>query len=242
MATAPITRDTSAVGWTMSSINSLTARSLLSQPPLAPRTRARWVILPSLPTTFERRSNSWVIDSFMPTTSLKRLAISPSTPSTSSGRRTVKSPRRSARRALTSWRRSIKSRWAWMFTLLSGRFYSPRPGCSHPRPPGRADPYYRSKNPFRFVKYYYLQSSARPTQVSQGIRRLEMWRRGCLLHFVGGLNIGERWFPHCLPHARIETCPNVRLRSIADIGCVSTVTVEQLRNVRWQLTLVFRSF
>ena len=35
----------------MSSINSLTARSLLSQPPLAPRTRARWVILPSLPTT-----------------------------------------------------------------------------------------------------------------------------------------------------------------------------------------------
>ena len=102
LATAPITRETSAVGCTMSSISSLTARSLLSHPPLAPRTRARCVILPSLPTTLERRSNSWVMASFMATTSLKRLAISPSTPSTSSGRRTENSPRRSARSAFTS--------------------------------------------------------------------------------------------------------------------------------------------
>ncbi len=102
LATAPMTRDTSAVGWTMSSISSLTERIALSQPPRAFFTRPRWLILPSLPTTLERRSNSWVISSLRETTSLKRAAISPSTPSTSSGRRTLNSPRRSARRALTS--------------------------------------------------------------------------------------------------------------------------------------------
>ena len=116
LATAPITRATSAVGWTMSSMSSLTERTAVSQPPRAFFTRPRWVILPSLPTTLERRSNSCVISSLTETTSLKRLAISPSTPSTSSGRRTEKSPRRSARSALTSWRRSMKSRGAWMFT------------------------------------------------------------------------------------------------------------------------------
>ena len=42
------------------------AELAVSQPPLAPfLTRPRWVILPSLPTTLERRSNSWVISSFM---------------------------------------------------------------------------------------------------------------------------------------------------------------------------------
>src|SRR6478735_8855949 len=83
-----MTRDTSAVGWTMSSISSLTERTAVSQPPRAFLTRPRWVILPSLPTTLERRSNSCVISSLRVTTSLKRLAISPSTPSTSSGKRT----------------------------------------------------------------------------------------------------------------------------------------------------------
>jgi len=101
-ATAPITRATSVVGWTMSSISSLTDRTAVSHPPRAFLTRPRWVILPSLPTTLESRSNSWVISSFRETTSLNKAAISPSTPSASSGRRTLKSPRRSARRALTS--------------------------------------------------------------------------------------------------------------------------------------------
>ena len=116
LATAPMTRATSAVGWTMSSISSLTERTALSQPPRAFFTLPRWVILPSLPTTLERRSNSCVISSLSETTSLKMPAISPSTPSASSGRRTLKSPRRSALRALTSWRRSMKSRGAWTFT------------------------------------------------------------------------------------------------------------------------------
>ena len=58
LATAPMTRATSAVGWTMSSISSLTERIAVSQPPRAFLTRPRWVILPSLPTTLEIRSNS----------------------------------------------------------------------------------------------------------------------------------------------------------------------------------------
>ena len=104
LATAPITRATSVVGWTMSSMSSLTARSLLSQPPVAPRTLARWPILPSLPTTRDSRSNSSVNCWFRLTTSLNRIAISASASGPSSGRRTVKSPRRNFRSA------EIKSR------------------------------------------------------------------------------------------------------------------------------------
>ena len=51
-------------------------------------TRPRWVILPSLPTTFESRSNSSVICCSRVTTSLNSWAISPSAPGRSSGRRT----------------------------------------------------------------------------------------------------------------------------------------------------------
>ena len=132
-----MTRETSAVGWTMSSIRSFMERIAVSHPPRAFLTRPRWLILPSLPTTFERRSNSSVISSLSDTTSLKRLAISPSTPSTSSGRRTLKSPRRSARSALTSWRRSMKSRGAWIFNSTLRVALLPHPGCTKaaPRPP-----------------------------------------------------------------------------------------------------------
>src|SRR3954453_19642600 len=150
LATAPITRATSAVGWTLSSMSSLTERRALSQPPRAFFTRPRWVILPSLPTTLESRSNSCVISSLTETTSLKRLAISPSTPSTSSERRTLKSPRRSARNALTSWRRSMKSRGAWTFTQLSVWLLLPHP-VEHVQPPG-CDSYLIKGFAFRFLK------------------------------------------------------------------------------------------
>ena len=106
LATAPITRATSAVGCTMSSISSLTERTADSQPPVAPRTRPRWPILPSLPTTFDRRSNSLVIWSLRSMISLSAAAISPSMPGNSSESRTEKSPRRSARSALRRLRRS----------------------------------------------------------------------------------------------------------------------------------------
>ena len=110
LATAPITRATSAVGCTMSSISSLTARMLVSQPPVAFLTRPRWVILPSLPTTRLSRSSSSVMPSLRPTISLNRREISPSWPGRSSPSRTVKSPRRKLRSAVKSWRRSRNSR------------------------------------------------------------------------------------------------------------------------------------
>ncbi len=94
LATAPITRATSAVGCTMSSISSFTASIALSQPPVALLTRPRWLILPSLPTTIERRWNSCAICSLRPTTSLNSWASSASCPVRSSGKRTRKSPRR----------------------------------------------------------------------------------------------------------------------------------------------------
>ena len=116
LATAPMTRATSAVGCTMSSISSLTDRIALSQPPVAAFTRPRWVILPSLPTTRERRSNSSVICWLSPTTSLNRVASSASGPDRSSGRRMVKSPRRRPRSADTIWRRSSDSLGVSIFT------------------------------------------------------------------------------------------------------------------------------
>ena len=99
LATAPMTRATSAVGWTRSSISSLTERRLASQLPEALPTRPRSLMRPSLPTTRPSRLNSVVIWPLSSTTSLKLRAISASRPSQSSGRRTEKSPRRKARMA-----------------------------------------------------------------------------------------------------------------------------------------------
>ena len=138
LATAPMTRATSAVGCTMSSINSLTERIAVSQPPVALLTRPRWPILPSLPTTCDRRSNSLVISWLRETTSLKSVAISLSRPFWSSGRRTEKSPRRRLRRADTIRRRSRNSRGFSRFTIGSWTLSparlqppAPRPVCAH---------------------------------------------------------------------------------------------------------------
>src|SRR5690606_29064366 len=103
--TPPITRAISTVGCTMSSISSLTARSLVSQPWVAPATRARWPILPSLPTVRDRRTNSSVMRSFSDTTSLKIVASSTSESLPVSGMRTEKSPLRSLRKARIKSRR-----------------------------------------------------------------------------------------------------------------------------------------
>ncbi len=102
LATAPITRAISAVGWTMSAIRVLTASTLAAQEPVAEGTRARLLILPCRPTASPRRLNSRLIRSFISTTSLKASASSPSMPVRSPGRRTEKSPRRNARKAASS--------------------------------------------------------------------------------------------------------------------------------------------
>src|SRR5918993_3577228 len=54
-----------------------------------------------------------------------------------------------------------------MFTLLSGRFYSPRP-VEHVQPPGCANPSLVAKIPYRLVKYRSVQSSG---QVDGGPHR-----------------------------------------------------------------------
>ncbi len=99
LATAPMTRATSVVGWTRSPIRVLMESTHCSHSPVAPGSRARWPILPSLPTTELSRPNSSVIFWLSSTTSLKASVISASMPVKCMGRRTEKSPLRNRRRA-----------------------------------------------------------------------------------------------------------------------------------------------
>ncbi len=94
LATAPITRAVSLVGWTRSPIRLFTHSSEASHDPRASGREARWGSLPSLPTTRATRSSSRAIRSFSSTTSLKTSAIFRSSPEPSSDSRTEKSPRR----------------------------------------------------------------------------------------------------------------------------------------------------
>src|SRR5438874_12589617 len=92
LATAPMTRAISLVGCTRSPISALMEPSEAAQAPLKPPSEARWVILPSLPTTLLRRSSSRAIFSLSSMTSLKVSAILPAMPVHSRGRRTAKFP------------------------------------------------------------------------------------------------------------------------------------------------------
>ena len=91
-ATAPITRATSLVGWTRSSISELMHSIDSPQKPRASRSEARCLSLPSLPTTWRSRASSSAMSAFCSTTSLKASATLPDTPLQSSGRRTFASP------------------------------------------------------------------------------------------------------------------------------------------------------
>ena len=124
----------------------------------------------------------------MTTTSLNRLAISPSMPSASSRQAhgEVAAAQRTERADELAAIDKVTLGLYVHSTLRVG--FTPPAQVYDPQPPGCADPYYRSKNPFRFVKYYCLQSSARPTQASREIRRLEIWRRACLPHFLGAVH------------------------------------------------------
>ncbi len=101
-ATAPMTRATSTVGWTMSPIMALTELTHSLQHPVAPVSRPRSSIRPSLPTTFATRSSSCARPWFRSAISLKASAISPSMPVRSDGRRAEKSPFLKARNVLRS--------------------------------------------------------------------------------------------------------------------------------------------
>ena len=94
-ATAPITRATSLVGWTRSSISELIDSTDTRQNPWPSPSMARCLSLPSLPTTRDSRETSSAQRVLRATTSLKALAILPVMPGSASGRRTA-SPRLSA--------------------------------------------------------------------------------------------------------------------------------------------------
>ena len=102
LATAASARVTSWVGHSRSSMSVLTERSISPQAPPEPENFTRWRVLPCLPTTVPTRSSSLAIRAFAATISLKVSAILPSTPVQSPGRRTEKSPSRTAWRARSS--------------------------------------------------------------------------------------------------------------------------------------------
>ena len=109
LATAPMTRAISCVGWVRSATSVLTLSTQVPQLPDAVARRARWLTLPSLPMAMLRRPTSLTSDSFISTTSLNAAAISPSSPCSSSGSRTEKSPVRNWRSAR---RRSCGVSWS----------------------------------------------------------------------------------------------------------------------------------
>ena len=84
LATAPITRAVSLVGWTRSSISALTESTDSAQEPADFANDARWRCLPSLPTTRLSRSSSSAMRWFSSITSLNASAILPSSPSSRS--------------------------------------------------------------------------------------------------------------------------------------------------------------
>ena len=99
LATAPMTRAISVVGWVRSPTSVLMLSMQVSQPPVALARRARWLIRPSFPTVTLSRPSSPASRSFISTVSLKAAAISPSSPVRSMGSRAVKSPFRNWRSA-----------------------------------------------------------------------------------------------------------------------------------------------
>ena len=93
-ATPAIARVTSAVGRSKSSTSVLIDTSISPQAPRGARKRVRSLVLPSLPTTWPTRFNSWAICSFAATISLNVSAIFPASPVHAPGSRTEKSPSR----------------------------------------------------------------------------------------------------------------------------------------------------
>jgi hypothetical protein len=94
LATAPITRATSVVGWTRSETSVFTASTAVAQAPSACGSAARCLMLPALPTTVLRRSSSRTSLSLRSIASFRASQILPARPVRSGGIRAEKSPRR----------------------------------------------------------------------------------------------------------------------------------------------------
>ena len=93
-ATAPITRATSVVGCTRSSINAFTQSIDSPQNPRVSASAARCLSLPSRPTTLRSRTSSEASAAFCSTTPLKTSATLPAIPVQCIGSRAVESPSR----------------------------------------------------------------------------------------------------------------------------------------------------
>ena len=101
-ATAPITRVTSVVGHTRSSIRPFTEPSISPQVAVEMPNFTRWRVRPCSPTDLPMRSSCWAMFWLAPTISLNSTAMRPSGPSRPAGRRTEKSPARMASMACCS--------------------------------------------------------------------------------------------------------------------------------------------
>src|SRR5688572_26334970 len=106
LATAPITRAVSEIGWTRQSMRLLTALTRWAQPPPILALGRRSLILPSLPTARLMRLRSEVESSINSATSLNVSATLPAVLSQWTGRRAEKSPFLNAVRARRISRRS----------------------------------------------------------------------------------------------------------------------------------------
>src|SRR5258705_8585089 len=102
LATAPMPRATSLVGWTRSPTSVFTELTESAQEPPAPARVARCPIRPSLPTARLTRSNSRAMPSFSSAISFRVSAILPARPVFETGMRTEKSPFRMAVRTMSS--------------------------------------------------------------------------------------------------------------------------------------------
>ncbi len=107
LATALIARVTSVVGHSRSSMSMFIELSIAPHAPERRSTVMRWRVLPSLPTIWPARSTSRATRWLEAMISLKVSAILPPMPVRSLGRRTEKSPSRTACRARSSFFRSI---------------------------------------------------------------------------------------------------------------------------------------
>ena len=107
LATAPMTRLVSLMGWTRSVMRALTEATESDQEPVtSPRAR-RSPRRPPFPTRSLSRASSAARRWFSSTVSLKASAILPSMPLHSAGRRTEKSP---LRKEVSAWSRTRRSR------------------------------------------------------------------------------------------------------------------------------------
>ena len=108
-ATAPITRATSVVGRTRSSMRALSASTLVPHAPPAPASSTRSVMRPSRPMILPTRTSSRDIWSLRSSRPLSASATSVASPLCRGLRREEKSPSRAARNALSRSARSASS-------------------------------------------------------------------------------------------------------------------------------------